>query len=204
MGNIKNSKEKLMTLTLNDAGYYRVDLRENSKLKIAAVHRIVAKAFIKNLNNYPVVNHKDSNRLNNKVENLEWCTYSWNNRHACLFGNAPIGIDKPNSILKDSDISTIKDMLESGVRNSDIARCFGVNDGAISEIRLGKTWMHIDDRVFEVAGKNPVNKKLCAEDIPKIRALFVKGKKDCDIGRIYNVARGTINQIRQGKTWTNY
>lgn len=49
------------------------------------VHRLVAKAFIPNPNNYPIVNHKDENPLNCNVDNLEWCTYqhnsTWNNVH---------------------------------------------------------------------------------------------------------------------------
>ena len=45
------------------------------------VHRVVADAFIPNPNNYPCINHKDENPANNKVENLEWCTYKYNNNY---------------------------------------------------------------------------------------------------------------------------
>jgi hypothetical protein len=204
IGRVKNSSDKIMTATLNGAGYYRVDLREDNRLKITSVHRAVAKAFLLNPNAYPVVNHKDSNRLNNVFSNLEWCTYSWNNKHACLFGNAKIGMDRPNAILTDGDIPVIKDMLEQGVRNCVIARLFGVDDGTISELRLGRTWMHTDDRVFPPLERIAINRKLSASDIPVIRSMIQNGDRDCDIGRLFEVARGTINQIRQGKTWSNY
>lgn len=61
-------------------GYIRVNLvAKNGKNKTERVHRLVALAFIDNPNNYPVVNHKDENKQNNSVENLEWCTVQYNN-----------------------------------------------------------------------------------------------------------------------------
>lgn len=52
------------------------------KKRNVLVHRIIAETFIPNPDNLPCVNHKDGNRHNNRVENLEWCTYSENSRHA--------------------------------------------------------------------------------------------------------------------------
>lgn len=51
-------------------------------MKICRVHRLVANAFIDNYNNYPIINHKDGNKLNNCVDNLEWCTYKQNIIHS--------------------------------------------------------------------------------------------------------------------------
>lgn len=60
-------------------GYYCVGLRKNNVRKWYGIHRLVAKAFIHNPNNYPEVNHKDENKLNNNIDNLEWCTKAYNN-----------------------------------------------------------------------------------------------------------------------------
>lgn len=62
-------------------GYFTVGLRKNGIRKWFLLHRLVALAFIPNPNNYPCVNHKDENKLNNNVENLEWCTVSYNNTY---------------------------------------------------------------------------------------------------------------------------
>ena len=60
-------------------GYLKVDLCKNGKQKTFTVHRLVATVFISNPKNFPVVNHKDENKLNNNVSNLEWCTVLYNN-----------------------------------------------------------------------------------------------------------------------------
>lgn len=59
--------------------YYGVSLRKDGKYYNKSIHRLVAEAFLPNPNNLPCVNHKDENRLNNCVDNLEWCTYQHNN-----------------------------------------------------------------------------------------------------------------------------
>ena len=72
---------KWLTPSLKE--YYRVSLRDdNGRAKTFAVHRLVAELFIPNPNNYPIVNHKDENKLNNDVSNLEWCTYSYNSKYS--------------------------------------------------------------------------------------------------------------------------
>ena len=77
--NYKNQKlVKNLTLRTNNHGYKMVGLGDKGKTKIFLVHRLVATAFIKNPNNYPIVNHKDENPLNNHADNLEWCNYSHN------------------------------------------------------------------------------------------------------------------------------
>lgn len=78
-GNVYSiSKKKLMSLERTPANYKRVSLRKNGKNKHFQVHRLVAQAFIPNPHNLPLVNHKDENPSNNYVDNLEWCTQSYN------------------------------------------------------------------------------------------------------------------------------
>lgn len=62
-------------------GYYQIGLRKDKKRKWFHIHRLVAITFLSNPNNYKYVNHKDENKLNNCVNNLEWCSMSYNNTY---------------------------------------------------------------------------------------------------------------------------
>lgn len=78
-------------------GYHRVVLCHNSKKTNYLVHRLVAEVFLDNPNNKPCVNHKDGNKLNNFVNNLEFCTYSENEKHSHdVLGKQPINKKKIN------------------------------------------------------------------------------------------------------------
>ena len=70
--------DKIVTPQLNQYGYYRIGLTKNGKRKCHSVHKLVAQAFIPNPENKPQINHKDENKQNNYVENLEWCTAKYN------------------------------------------------------------------------------------------------------------------------------
>ena len=60
-------------------GYYCVDLYRNNKCKKVTIHRLLAEAFIPNIDNKPTVDHIDGDRVNNSIDNLRWATYSENN-----------------------------------------------------------------------------------------------------------------------------
>ena len=82
-GEVYNQKtDRFLKGCVFNNGYRFVNLIANGKKKNHLVHRLVAVAFLPNPNNLPVVNHKDGNKLNNKLENLEWCTFQQNSQHA--------------------------------------------------------------------------------------------------------------------------
>ena len=74
--------KKFLTPKKNHDGYLRVQIWENNKCHFVSWHRIIAQTFIPNPDNKPFINHKDGNKQNNSVENLEWCTQKENIKHA--------------------------------------------------------------------------------------------------------------------------
>ena len=104
----------------NNNGYKTIMLRSNEgKAEIFRVHRLVAMAFVENPNNYPIINHIDGVKNNNHFSNLEWCTYSINNKHAFDIKLK----ENKKSYTKDEEIEIIK-LRKSGLRAKDIQKIF--------------------------------------------------------------------------------
>ena len=111
LGNIKNTKSNRLVKKWVRDGYYRVVLfnpKDGKKQEIQNVHRLVAENFITNEYDLPCINHKDENKLNNRVENLEWCSFRYNciyndvhkRRGEKLKGKHPWNYGKTNIISK--------------------------------------------------------------------------------------------------------
>jgi hypothetical protein len=79
--NKKSRKKDIYKVFVKAKGYSEVGLYKDGKSKYFLVHRLVAKAFIPNPLNKPCVNHKDCIKTNNRVDNLEWCSYKENNNY---------------------------------------------------------------------------------------------------------------------------
>lgn len=77
-GRIQLYKGCIMSPYVNNSGYLMIRLSKGNKKYSFTIHRIVACAFVANPNNYPCVNHKDEDKMNNNSENLEWCTNKYN------------------------------------------------------------------------------------------------------------------------------
>lgn len=95
-GGIRRASPKLLTGSICK-GYRTVLLTTENKRQYLLAHRLVAIAFMPNPKNHYVVNHLDSNPLNNCVSNLEWTTFSGNMQHASKFGNMRKGAFHPSA-----------------------------------------------------------------------------------------------------------
>ena len=76
-----DKKQRFLSTSLDEKGYAKVSLWVNKKVKTMKIHRLVAKYFIPNPCNYKEVNHKDEDKTNNHVSNLEWCDRKYNNNY---------------------------------------------------------------------------------------------------------------------------
>lgn len=146
-GIIINKKNKrIKSQYIGSTGYYMVTFSQNNKSKPKRVHKIIAEAFIENPKKLPFINHKDGNKLNNSIENLEWCNHSHNMRHAYetgLINNT--GVKNGSSKLTVEKVLIIKKMLLMGISQYKIAKEIGgISRSAILKIKLGKTWTHVN------------------------------------------------------------
>jgi len=102
--------------------------------------------FVPNPNNYPIINHIDGNKLNNSLDNLEWCTVKYNNAHAASNRLFRVGEDCFNAKLTEHDVIYI---LENYIPKHKefgcmaLAKKFNIDHSIISGIISRKRWKHV-------------------------------------------------------------
>lgn len=148
LGKIK-SHRKLIKGEICKNGYIRIHVSDKGKQYKFLVHRLVAEAFIENECNKPCVNHKDGDKSNNEVSNLEWCTYSENETHSykVLNKQSPKGEARPNHKLTNTDVLEIRQIYVRGKHNSpntyELARRYKVSPKTIQNVINNKIWKHV-------------------------------------------------------------
>lgn len=124
--------------TLVNNGYLTIGFGGKNHL----AHRLVAKAFIPNPDNLPVVNHKDGDKTNNSVNNLEWCTHSYNRYHAASLGLGNVGERHNRGKFTAWEVLYIRN-LEGYKSSGAVAKMFGVCKSSIQRIWKKKCWRNI-------------------------------------------------------------
>lgn len=142
-------RRALKQVKLN-SGYIRVTLYKNGVPTHYQVHRVVASAFIPNPNNYPCINHKDENKENNVVSNLEWCTILYNNN----YGTTPQRISEKNSFpviqmsMNDEFIAEYTSVTQAARKTG--ATVSGISAVCRGELRksFGYKWRYVDEKLY--------------------------------------------------------
>lgn len=121
-------KGKLLVGGIDSYGYKKVGLCKNGKVKTITVHRLVAETFIPNPDNLPCINHKDEDKNNNTVWNLEWCTVEYNDNYGTR--NEKIAKTKSIPVLQIKNGIVVKEWESAkeagkviGVFEQNIAKC---------------------------------------------------------------------------------
>ncbi len=148
LGRLRNVKtNKVLKVNQTGKGYLGVcvSLGSRNNYKMIKIHRAVAETFIPNPNNLPQVNHKDGNKINNRVDNLEWCDNKYNTIHAIDLGlKTFLRKEKhPCSKLTEQDVGFILEHYKPrdpnyGTRG--LARRFNVHHETIRQVLNKETW----------------------------------------------------------------
>lgn len=151
-GKVVNLKGKIISTFKMLNGYLTVNLRKNNKLYKKYIHRLVASAFIKNEYNYPCINHKDETRDNNVAENLEWCTYKYNNNYGSCIEKRKKNTDYKN---RKKNFKNIKCVYQYDIEGNLIKKYKSANE------------------VFNILGYSEDGVRKCCNNVSKTYKGFV-------------------------------
>ena len=124
--------------------YYCVTLSRAGRVKRFLIHRLVAEYYIPNPDGKPEVNHKDGNKLNNHVDNLEWVTQSENQLHAFETGLQGRGEKMAGAKKTDAQVHQVCSLIQSGLtRGQVLSLCPFLSKASFNDIRRRRRWHHI-------------------------------------------------------------
>ncbi len=138
----KRSHPEMILKTQIIKGYETVLLNDAGK-HLRKIHRLVAECFIENPSNKKNVNHKDGNKLNNHVENLEWNTVKENEFHAMINGLKARGEKHGMCRLTINKVMMIRKLCSMGEKMVDIATEFNISVAHVSRIYHRQVWSHV-------------------------------------------------------------
>lgn len=140
------SNKKIKKSFKRPDGYIGIQLyKSKTEIKNFQLHRLIAIAFIDKPENKNIINHKDSNRENNSLSNLEWATKEENDKHGYEFGNASNkGSKNGFSVLTEEQVLEIrKKRTKDNLTYQKLAEIYNVSYGCIAGIIQRTNWKHI-------------------------------------------------------------
>ena len=138
-------RERILKQCKLKNGYFCVNLKKDKKPKTHYPHKLVAQTFLSKKDNSLIINHKDGDKTNNNVNNLEWVTYRQNSIHASENGllNVKRGEQARSAKLKEKEVLEIMELHKKGNSNASISRIYGVDPSTISRIVNKIYWSHL-------------------------------------------------------------
>lgn len=207
-GRIRNDKRNKILKQRRDKedGYLYVNLYDGKKHKNFNVHRIVAIAFCIKRNSVEDVHvhHIDSNKDNNKINNLVWVTIEEHLKiHDCLNYYNPLkGEECPNSLYTNSQIEKLCKLMESNLyTNKQLSELTGVPVSTINSIRCGDIWKSISSK-YNIKLLRESNRKVKhynKDIIRKACRMILDGYSDSKIAKDLSINLTSVNKIRNKK-----
>lgn len=219
----KNKRWKIVRPFTERTGYSvaRLWLGDGTR-KGVRVHRLVAKAFIPNPNNYEEINHKNGIKTDNRVENLEWCDRKYNAGYINVLNpDANQGENNPMAKYTNKQILEVYNLAwERELSYQQIADMFGMTKQEVPMIKFGKIWGHVTKHKLNKG--NTINLKPCKrqfgnrngemcsqakltnEQVLEIYKLsHDPGTSAIKIGKRYSISPSNVYSIKNGYTWTH-
>lgn len=195
---LKGSWKRGNLRTITKKGYKRAGLYKDGKIFFKGIHKWVALTYIPNPNNYEDINHKDGNKLNNCLDNLEWCDKAYNTSYNKTIGINLKGSQIGTSKLTEEDVLIIKECLSCGIEQRVLANKFNVNRATINGIANNKQWNHVKYKNLPVRSPN-----ISYENIVKAEYLIQQGMSQTEICKLLKITHRTIVKIKN-KMYENY
>ncbi len=202
--NREKKEPRILCPLIINSGYATVHLKPNNKGKRVTVHRLVALTFIPNPNNFACIDHLDSNKLNNNVENLEWVSQNENVRRCIERGrfSSKKGELGSKAKLTENQVREIYQRMSDGESTSALAKEYGVKYNAIQAIFSGVNWSHLGLTPRfkgKAKGENSGNSKLTNKQSDEVKLLLSNGIKASEIAKRFNVSKSCIQHIKMGR-----
>ena len=141
---LKYNKRRSLSRQIDSLGYYRVIICINGKPRTKRIHTMVLETFVGPRPDELECRHLDGNSLNNNLSNLKWGTRKENSEDTQKHNGPRIGSNNPSVKLTDEMVIEIKQLLESGKKQAELAAKYGVTISTISSINLKTSWRHIE------------------------------------------------------------
>lgn len=194
-------KERILSSADKGLGYMVVGLSKNGRKKTWRVHRLVAKAFIPNPNNYDLINHKDKNPSNNAVENLEWCDYQYNNTYA---DHKEVSSKAQSKLvmqftMKGDFVARYYGAVEAEKETGVCRTCINACCRGDLQSSGGYRWkLESDNRDMRIPIFRKYRSKLSREQVLDVKRKYRDGIKQSVIAKEIGISLHTVNNIVRG------
>lgn len=197
--------KRYLKYNITKQGYCRIRLLDPriGKTKNYFVHRLVAVQFIPNPRKLPQINHKDGNKKNNSIFNLEWCTSEYNIRHAVENKLYKIEEDSPTAKLTKEEVIKIHWLYTVRKFNkTEISKIYKISDATVGNILCGKRWSKTYKELYgSYSDFKTKRRRFIDNTIIKniIKEYYLDNLSSLELEQKYNISNSYISKLIRGR-----